>query len=138
MPDVGDDAFRIWHEHNAVLNKFPGVRNFVFALAQEKRQKQGGTEGETNVLTTAHAFASIPEHQLVVFLAIIEDLLQHPGKASTTALREINVKCTRLASLAMICLAMRAAVSPPSRTAGNSTSTIRREAMTSEKSRPVG
>ncbi len=102
MPNTGDDAYRIWHEHNETLDAYPGIRDFCFALAQEKRQKQGGAEDETNVLPIAHAFATIPEHQLVVFLAIIEGALQHQGDTSVAALREIDIMCAKLASLAMI------------------------------------
>ncbi|MBU6321570.1 MAG: hypothetical protein KGI78_03765 [Patescibacteria group bacterium] len=104
MPDIGTEAYRLWREHaEDRLKDYPGIRDFLFALAQEKAPRRDGEEGETNVAKAAHAFASIPEWQLGVFLPAIEGALTSPDAAAAAAiLGEVNKACKRLVNLTII------------------------------------
>ena len=101
MADIGKDAYRIWHTHHKALKKYAGIRDFVYALAQEKTKKRGSRTA-TYVKPKARAFGSIKDEELDIFLIVIDDALKNPSEDSTQRLKAVNKQCAALVSLAQL------------------------------------
>ncbi len=94
----GETAMRLWNTYLSTpkkLEKLHGIRNFLFALAQEQLVKDGVREIPMN----AQTFKNLPEHELVVILAVIEGNLQDDSARATAELKQLNAKLKKLVDL---------------------------------------